>query len=290
MAVSTWNAAIAHSSDATFRAWGRAISDAIAACGGVVKTADTGQINWTTVTRAGVNTSAGYEIYRFNDALQATAPVFVKLEYGTGSGVEAAMMWVTVGPATDGAGNLTGMVSTRIAINPAVISGGTANSRVSASSNRLQIASAYSLAGWLMLCNIERTHDYAGGDTAEGITIVVCAGTNYNTSGCNWTQQFYSFAGGAGQAEYSPGCLLPSVGTGSSGTAVAIYPIFLTKGTFLNPLMNMFLVFTANVTPGSQISLTYYGATRKYLPIGNANPPYVLRGTAFALSLVLRDE
>jgi hypothetical protein len=35
---------------------------------GLVQTSDTGQINWVTVARPALNTIAGYEIWRFNDA------------------------------------------------------------------------------------------------------------------------------------------------------------------------------------------------------------------------------
>src|SRR4051812_38221933 len=67
--------------DATFRAWGSGIAAQIAAMG-LVQTSDTGQINWTTVTRPGINVLAGYEMWRFADSLQATKPVFIRLDYG----------------------------------------------------------------------------------------------------------------------------------------------------------------------------------------------------------------
>jgi hypothetical protein len=74
--------------DATFRAWGSGIAAQIAAMG-LVQTSDTGQINWVTVARPALNTIAGYEIWRFNDALQATKPVFIRIDYGTSSPVAA---------------------------------------------------------------------------------------------------------------------------------------------------------------------------------------------------------
>jgi hypothetical protein len=120
MTTSSWAAIIAHGTDADFRAWGADYKTHLAAIG-CVQTADTGQINWATATRptTPVNTAAGYEIWRFNDALQATAPIFFKLEYGTGGSTNAAVgsqapgMWLTVGTGSDGAGNITGVVSVR---------------------------------------------------------------------------------------------------------------------------------------------------------------------------------
>jgi hypothetical protein len=99
--------------DAKFRTWGLAMSTAMQAAG-FVKTADTGQINWVTVTKpVATNTQAGYEIYRFDDDLQATAPIFFRVGYGSGgtaSGNSPAT-WITIGTATDGAGTISGIGS-----------------------------------------------------------------------------------------------------------------------------------------------------------------------------------
>jgi hypothetical protein len=70
------------SDDATFRVWGSGLAAQIAAMG-LVQTSDTGQINWATVTRPAIGALAGYEMWRFNDALQATKPVFIRLDYGS---------------------------------------------------------------------------------------------------------------------------------------------------------------------------------------------------------------
>jgi len=112
MATNNYSTVIEHSSDATFRAWGSALSAALAAVG-LTQTSDTGQIDWATVTRPGTNTAAGYEIWRFNDTLQATAPIFIKIEYGTGSLAFAPQAWLTVGTGSDGSGTITGQSSTR---------------------------------------------------------------------------------------------------------------------------------------------------------------------------------
>jgi hypothetical protein len=96
--------------DALFRSRGLAINAALTAAG-LVQTADTGQIDWATVTRPGaVNTQAGYEIWRFNDSLQGTAPIFLRIAYGTGNRAtdfNRLGLWVGVGAGTNGAGTLT---------------------------------------------------------------------------------------------------------------------------------------------------------------------------------------
>ena len=115
MATATFNAIPSNGTDALFRAWGKGLSDALAAIG-MVKTADTGQINWATVTAPTGATQQGYEVWRFDDALQATAPLFFRLDYGSGAsagtGVTGFMptLWVTIGKGSNGSGAITGVL------------------------------------------------------------------------------------------------------------------------------------------------------------------------------------
>lgn len=95
-----------HTSNEGFRAWGSEVSSRLASLG-LVQTEDTGQIDWETATRPSINQSGGYEIWRFDDTLQATAPIFIRLEYRTGSNATRPEIWVLVGTGSDGAGNLT---------------------------------------------------------------------------------------------------------------------------------------------------------------------------------------
>ena len=105
MAVHSWLSLHNLMTDANFRAWGSAISSAFAAVG-LVKTNDTGQINWTTVVRlAGVT---GYEIWRYPDS-----SVFFKIEYGMSNSGNGARIWLTAGQGSNGSGTITGTQSTR---------------------------------------------------------------------------------------------------------------------------------------------------------------------------------
>lgn len=107
MTTQAWSTRLRHDSDATFREWGLELSTKLAAAG-LVQTADTGQINWGTVTLPGTNTDGGYEIWTLNDALAGTAPVYFKILYGTGAGTNVPSIKTQVGTATDGAGTLSG--------------------------------------------------------------------------------------------------------------------------------------------------------------------------------------
>ena len=108
MATDSWSSGAPHTSDAEFRAWGSELSAKLQAIGGLVQTADTGQINWLTVTRPGTNTDGGYEIYYLDDSLHGTAPVYFKLYYGTGSNAAYPRLRIEVGTGSNGSGTITG--------------------------------------------------------------------------------------------------------------------------------------------------------------------------------------
>lgn len=116
MATASWSTRIRQDSDAEFRLWGSELSSYFATVG-LVQTADTGQIDWVTVTRAATNSIAGYEIWRFDDAAQATAPIFMRVEYGSASGVTQPRVRIGVGTGSDGSGTLTGLTTTINVIN-----------------------------------------------------------------------------------------------------------------------------------------------------------------------------
>lgn len=107
MTTNTYTSVLDHTSSTGFRAWGSEFGVSMTACG-LVQTSDTGQINWTTVNVPAANTAAGYEIWRFSDS-----SIYLKIEYGTGSGTQLPQMWITVGTGSNGSGTLTGQTSTR---------------------------------------------------------------------------------------------------------------------------------------------------------------------------------
>jgi hypothetical protein len=183
-------------SNATFRAWGSGISAALAAAG-LVNTADTGQINWATVVLPGAGAAAGYEIWRFSDALQASAPVFIKLEYGSSGLINgthsAPQMWITVGTATDGAGTIQAAVgfpnSTSVRTNLLQVGVQATNSWDSATNNPIWVdsdaGSSLLIAGWAQCLGatnatgggtvtvVERSRNWDGSVNGEGVTVLV---------------------------------------------------------------------------------------------------------------------
>lgn len=205
--------------DAGFRSWGSAISAALQAVG-LVQTTDTGQINWTTVTSptgtsAASERIAGYEVYKFNDSLQATKPIYIKIEYGTyfnanntPAGGEPTI-YMTMGTGSNGAGTLAGLVTARQRVlgNNAVFSGSSATPAApttlipcyfsgdgsyftmalgvtSAGPFSFAIGTAFSSAitlpaGFPAVVVIERTHDTTGVGTSNG---AIFMSSNWNSN------------------------------------------------------------------------------------------------------------
>ncbi|MFU4018073.1 hypothetical protein ACM7D9_03465 [Pseudomonas aeruginosa] len=100
-------------SAAAFKQWIQSMHNAILTAG-LVQTADTGQLEIAGIS--GVPSAgdyAGYLVYRFDDSLAASKPVFIKLRpyVGQGGGSTSLIgnVAATVGFSTDGAGNMSGI-------------------------------------------------------------------------------------------------------------------------------------------------------------------------------------
>jgi hypothetical protein len=107
MATNSATFTVDNQTDLGFQTWVQGVITGLLAVG-LTQTADTGQINTSTVTApTAANTTQGYTIWSFNDTLQSTAPIFIKLEFGSGNGQYYPIMWITVGTGSDGAGNIT---------------------------------------------------------------------------------------------------------------------------------------------------------------------------------------
>jgi len=122
MASLIFSARLSNADTTLFRAWGSAVSTALGQM--LTRVTQTGEINWATVTApASGNTFQGFEVYRLNDSLHPTAPVFIKFEYGSSASASVHAIRITIGKGADGSGNITNVLQS--AIN-ATVSGGVA--------------------------------------------------------------------------------------------------------------------------------------------------------------------
>lgn len=167
MTTYTTSAPISMQTNATFQAWvSEVISSLVTHCG-MTQTSDTGQINTSTVALPTVsNTSAGYVILAFNDALQtatptapnATASVYIKLEFGTGNSTSNPQMWITLGTGpTNNNGILTGVVSSR----QQVMTDTTIPSQTQSLTSYYMYNSTLGIAGMVFKLNAFGTTNYA---------------------------------------------------------------------------------------------------------------------------------
>jgi hypothetical protein len=276
------------SNDADFRAWGSGIAAQIAAMG-LVQTSDTGQINWTTVARPAVSTSAGYEMWRFADTLQATKPVFIRLDYGVTSVVDRPRIIARVATGTDGAGTLTGQIGTALTLAPAgsKAAGALLPSLCSGSTSRLNLLTNVDLASStfsMMIC-VERTKTSIGADTGDGIVTFL-----YPASGLHQFQAI-PFSGAIPVAvAINSAISLASGAVSSVGPNVALSP---TIGALGKPCFASWAAYiSADIPKLSPISVDHLGATRTLLPLGDVltvGNAYV-QGTSTGHSLAMLWE
>ncbi len=275
----------AFTTDAAFRAWGLGCSTALQACG-LVLTADTGQINWATVTRpTTASAKAGYEIYKFADSLQATKPVFIRVDYGSGAQASGqnANVWLTTGTGSNGAGVITGPGLTSTQLNT---DGNTVSNNASPCQFTHSTANGYLLANFGIatrgsagalndvscagLFILERTKDATDTPTGDGLNIVYCQNQALGTTA--WRQVAVNFntgtlVGTGPLVSNSLMCIAPlqTAQTLSTSSVAALYKQYTWIGSlfYANGCLGYFNTDQANgatftATPVGSTAHTYY--------------------------------
>jgi len=253
--------------DAGFRAWVSALYTAISTVGGIVQTTDTGQINPATVVKpTATNTVAGYAMYRFNDALQATKPVFLKIEWGVGGQNYWPSMWFTVGFATNGAGALVGQQSTRMNHQNSNTQASSLASYISSSPSRLSFAQCVGSMtvdyAYTWTFNLERSRAIDGTEDGTGVYL-------WTNCGSTATCQFIPFTGAVfATIGYAPTMMHPGVSSAVFGTDTGVFPHLPYQGRWLNPLIGMVSYYRPDILAGSQFPVAHYGTNHNYLSLG----------------------
>ena len=311
MTTSTTTTPIDQTSDAAFRTWVAAIITQLAAVG-LTQTADTGQINTSTVTRAATSTAAGYTIWQFSDTLQSTSPIFLKLEFGSGSlGTTYPQMWVSISTGTNGAGtlnNLAGATPVRFVC----VTQNAPSSIISSYSSYFcceQSTIGYVGMSWKIGAytgngsnaayggfHLGRSNDSTGAATSNAV-FLLSNGTGTGTPYCG-TMQCYSYTT---TAIYPAASALAGAAQGwgiypfsstvtLTGGAVQVMP-----GMMMTPSIQFTqcigLCSATEVPPGSTFSSALIGSTaRTYIqcgsPPGVANPIFGVNGTGYTTAQV----
>lgn len=255
-----------HTSDATFRTWGLAVSTALQAV--ATKTTDTGQIDFATALRPAVNVAAGYDMYRFSDALQATRPIFIKVEYGTSTSATVPAMSITVGTSTNGAGTINSTLATTrrqlnfssgpSASNPAYFAGG---------SNWLNFTVPFSFGAFFWF-SVSRTLDASGAATSDGA--LAQGGVSSVSQSDSWLSFNSQTVLTASTSNYLLGsCWL----TTAFGSDVFYAQRYAMLPQFCYDLALM-AAFPADVTNLVPIAITNLGSSHTYLPVTGIAPNF----------------
>jgi hypothetical protein len=254
---------------ANLKAWGMPISAFIQSVW--TQTADTGQINWSTVSLPAAGSFGGYEIYKPNDALAA---VYLKVEYGRCSSTSAAIMRLSIGTTTDGAGNLTGASSvlqvsgTNNANHATNGTSATWECDFSGSGSRLGILVARNATvGAAMGFVVERSLNASGVYTADYLTLLSFGQTGTANaitfqSTLPLSGTVFNVAAGVGGVPVVIADLSTSCGANGN---IALSPVFPSYGQFGNPMTAAGSARGADVVDGSTYTSTLYGATMTWM-------------------------
>lgn len=266
----TFVAIAQNSDDSEFQDWTQKMHNSILAVGIPDVSASGAITDFGSLTRPAANGVAGYKIYSFDDALQATAPVFFKLEYGVGASNNRCGMYYTVGVTHDGSGSVTGS-------NPFTSREQIANSAqdptihqwfVGGDTNYLVLTSALrDLEGQLdgpggFVFAIERGHDTAGADIANGIIIGGINGTNIYS----WYSLVPSGSTPSKETEF-PIVLGTSNPRTLQGRQI-VSPVFPHPIINNNPALNILATADANFSDQDIIPIEFYpGITHNYVKV-----------------------
>lgn len=246
---------------ATFRLWINEIHNSLIAFGWT-QTADTGQINFATVAApVGASNYPGYAIYAMADALQASYPCYLRIDFGSGAGgATTCSIKVQIGTGTNGAGTLTGNTVTQQTISNAGASSAISACFTSGTTSRFTMAfwpNATSTFG--LFLNIERDLDSSGVNQNVGI------GMRCGTTSGSVAQQFLPNAGlGAVPNAESKWLFFatqtnPAVGQ----NLTSIMPLRQAYGPLRNPEMG-FMAVQNQIAIGASAELTRYSAANTY--------------------------
>lgn len=250
-----------HTTDAEFRAWATSLNDHLIAAG-LIQTTDTGQLDLTTATRPGVSTYAGYRIYRFNDTLQSTAPVFIRIDFGTGTSATIPSVNVRVGTGTNGAGTLTGRFTAIYTLLPGASGSATYDQHVATGLDKSYLALAWYVHQSSQNCGgvliVDRSRNTDGSPNGDGFYVACYAGT-----GSAITYTAAAMLPNTGGAVVAGSVTALSAGAQTSliqGTEVSLVPHFCFTPKMHAPAKAVLSTMQTDLPyTGSTVTVAHYG-------------------------------
>lgn len=268
----TSNSSLAPSNTAAadFRAWASFVDSVFLLTGGWLDNADTGSINLTTVAApGGANASQGFKVYKMNDALQSTAPIFVKIEFGSGGAAGTPSFWFTIGTGSDGAGTITGTIKSRTQHNAGASSTTPATKNLGSSGTNRAFFGLFLDGGvnQIFYWAIERSVDSTGAVTNEGVFLI----WGHNNSGAPpFSNTQYVFRAATPVPPPEVGChvVLGGANPTSIGADVGVSSVIPIAGVAKQPPLNGLVVRAGDFASYAVLTLTLYGASHTYVQLG----------------------
>ena len=251
-------------------------------------TSDTGQIVFGAIASSiPTNNVAGYEIFQFTDATQATLPVFLKVEYAQNSytGLLNPQVWITVGSATTGTGTITNMASIPNSVSSRTSIFNTVNAQWGSSTGSALMyadsdgGSSLMFGGWVNPTGTpnalssggtfiaERTREWDGTFNTDAIFI----GWMTANLAATFLTLLYGtatqFTGSASALAFTP------VGTSQTpnyvatiGNTVYLFPMIPnTTPRMVAPSKHLIMCWIGDVPAGVTVTTTLYGSSRGFL-------------------------
>ncbi|MFA5036900.1 MAG: hypothetical protein WC479_06965 [Candidatus Izemoplasmatales bacterium] len=245
-----------NSSDANFRLWAKGLSDALTAVG-FTKTADTGQVDLSSAAKpASSYQMMGYEIRAFSDTLQSSNPMILKIEYGAGSSAAYPGIQITIGRATDGAGNFVGETANVIQCYRGSQGTSLQPCFVSADTNRVSVALFGDTQTYAFGFYIARTKGDDGSDTDTGVDIGYTSGTA--TYQILFPKRGLQYPLSASSAKIP--CLCPYSGGFSYAGNIGLFPSCTNIGYVANPNLAAIIYDSAGLgSAGSIFTVSIFG-------------------------------
>lgn len=270
-----------NSSLANFQSWTGALFTAIESLGWL-QTADTGQA--ANPLAAVPSSTYVYRVYKANDALASTMPIYMKVMVGF-SATSPRIQFV-VGNASDGAGNITGPGTANAGITFVVTAQQTNNGSATFPCYFSGHAGEFRMYMWRnsagngpsCIFGIERSKSSGGADTGDYVTVFgASAGGNLPTNpwtssgGVSTTSSQQSFSAAY---MFRPQCNInmhpPTNTTQSDNGVVGSLPCFPVVGNLGNAMLGLAGACAADATDGAVVTVaSMYGSTHSYLGAQN---------------------
>lgn len=227
----------------------------------------------------GANSEGGYAVYHLNDSLHATAPVYIRFAFGSGSGANPAV-WATVGTSTNGSGVLGGTALT-------VVSRCNANATATSDTARETYMSAndgFFGMNWKIGAGVAESSLFVcrtvdpDGDITDAGAHVWCGGGGSNS--CNKSQALrFASPAAAYTAQTATGsAMLGFIPTAQASSLVGSdiqAAVAMTAVPRATPLVGVCGVLEAEVPVGTTFTGALVGsAVRTYVGLSTAAGPF----------------